>query len=268
MAPQALYNNAVAIGEKKAAASVDSILKLSILSGAHIAFGGLLAVTVGANMGGMASTNPGMQKFLFGLIGLPFGLFMVLVAGGELFTGNVAMVTAAFIEKRATLKGLAKSWSVSYIGNLIGSLLVCQLVHSAGMVSVPSIAADIAVSKVSKTFLQSLLKGVVCNWMVCMAVWVATGCSTLTEKFLAMALPVSAFVAFGAEHSIANMCLLPLGKLAGGDVTWLEIARSNLLPVTLGNIIGGALCQAGGYGAVYGSLLKRKQAVSKHHVRR
>lgn len=254
----ALYQNAVEIGAKKAAGSPIDTLILGIISGCHIAFGGLLAVTIGANLPGIKASDPGLQKLLFGLFGLPFGLYMVITAGGELFTGNTALVTAAVLEGRATMKGLLKNWSLSYFGNLIGSLLLANLVVTAGLNSAPTAAAAITVSKVGGSFVKTFLKGIVCNWMVCMAVWVATGASTLTEKYLAMILPVSAFVAFGAEHSVANMFLLPLGLLSGASssVSWLDIALKNIVPVTLGNIVGGAVCQTGLYSAVYGSLLK------------
>eukprot|EP00611_Tribonema_gayanum_P007595 TRINITY_DN16994_c0_g1_i4.p1 TRINITY_DN16994_c0_g1~~TRINITY_DN16994_c0_g1_i4.p1 ORF type:complete len:315 (-),score=99.57 TRINITY_DN16994_c0_g1_i4:262-1206(-) len=258
MPPAALYANAVAIGEKKAAAAPATIFKLSVVSGAHIAFGALLALVVGANVANMKTLNPGLQKLFFGAFGLPFGLFMVLVAGGELFTGNVAMVSAAFFEGKASLEGLLKSWSISFIGNFIGTILVCKLIVAAGMLTVPAIATEIAVAKVAKPFLTTFLRGIVCNWMVCMAVWVASGCSTLGEKYLAMVLPVSAFVAFGAEHSIANMALIPLGMAGGAKVKWIDFLTKNLLPVTLGNIVGGALCQAAPYGSVYGTLGKKR----------
>ncbi|CAN0235808.1 unnamed protein product [Ectocarpus sp. 13 AM-2016] len=131
---------------------------------------------------------------------------MVLVAGGELFTGNTALVTAALVEGKATVANLAKNWTCSWAGNLLGSVLLAKLVVAAGINAAPGTAAAIAVSKVSSPFLPTFLKGIVCNWMVCMAVWVAAGATSLTEKYLAMILPVSAFVAFGAEHSVSGCC--------------------------------------------------------------
>eukprot|EP00904_Undaria_pinnatifida_P004882 jgi/Undpi1/1523/HiC_scaffold_11.g04913.m1 len=256
--PPALYANAVEIGAKKGAgAPVDTFL-LGIISGCHIAFGGLLAVTIGGSLPAMKTANPGLQKLLFGLFGLPFGLYMVLTSGGELFTGNTAFLTAAVIEGRATVQGLLKNWTLSYVGNLMGSLLLAKLVTAAGLNSAPTAAAAITVGKVAGPFFQTFLKGIVCNWMVCMAVWIATGASSLTEKYLAMVLPVSAFVAFGAEHSVANMFLLPLGLFSGASstVSWSDVFLKNILPVTLGNIVGGAVCQTGLYSTVYGSLLK------------
>ncbi|CAM9578311.1 unnamed protein product [Ectocarpus sp. 4 AP-2014] len=256
--PPGLYANAVDLGARKAAASPVDIVLLGILSGFHIGFGGLLAVTVGGSIPAIKSANPGLQKLLFGLFGLPFGLFMVLVAGGELFTGNTALVTAALVEGKATVANLVKNWTCSWAGNLLGSVLLAKLVVAAGINAAPGTAAAIAVSKVSSPFLPTFLKGIVCNWMVCMAVWVAAGATSLTEKYLAMILPVSAFVAFGAEHSVANMFLLPLGLFSGASksVSWQDLFVKNILPVTLGNIVGGALCQTMPYAAVYGSLLK------------
>eukprot|EP00903_Cladosiphon_okamuranus_P006030 g5948.t1 len=257
-APPGLYANAVEVGAKKAAGKPADILLLGMVSGFHIGFGGLLAITVGGSIPAIKSANPGLQKLLFGLFGLPFGLFMVLVAGGELFTGNTALVTAALIEGKATISGLLKNWSFSWIGNLVGSVLLSKLVMLAGINAAPGTATAIAVSKVSTPCCQTFLKGIICNWMVCMAVWVASGASSLTEKYLAMILPVSAFVAFGAEHSVANMFLLPLGMFSGASdtVKWVDIFIKNILPVTLGNVFGGALFQTLPYAAVYGTLLK------------
>ncbi|CAN0327248.1 unnamed protein product, partial [Hapterophycus canaliculatus] len=125
-----------------------------------------LACPIGSNA---KTANPGLQKLLFGLFGLPFGLFMVLVAGGELFTGNTALVSAALVEGKASFSGLMKNWSCSWFGNLVGSVLLAKLVVHAGINAAPETAAAIAVSKVAAPFLQTFLKGVVCNWMVCMA---------------------------------------------------------------------------------------------------
>lgn len=260
MPPPALYANAVAIGEKKAHTPASTTLKLSILSGAHIGLGGLLAMTIGGNMAAMGKENPGLQKLLFGLFGLPFGLYCVVCAGGELFTGNTALVSAAYYEGKATLKELGKSWSVSYFGNLIGSFLVLALMWSADMGGAAGPIMDIAIKKTSNTFFKTFLKGIVCNWLVCLAVWVSVGCSTLTEKYLAAVLPVSAFVAFGAEHSVANMFLIPLGKYHGANISWSDVFLKNLLPVTLGNILGGAVLQSGVYATIYGTLFKPKAA--------
>ena len=255
-----LYQNAVAVGEKKAAAPRDQIFKLGLISGAHVAFGGLFAMCAGGNMAAMQSQNPGLQKLIFGLFGLPLGLYMVLVAGGELFTGNTAFVTAAYIEGKATRKGVAKNWGFSYLGNFIGALLLTKLAVYCDMVPNAGAAATVAIYKTSQPFVKTFLKGILCNWMVCMAVWVASACTTLTEKYLAMILPVTAFVTFGAEHSVANMFLIPYGIMSGARVSWGDFFFKNLLPVTLGNVVGGAVMQTGLYATVYGSLFKSSES--------
>ncbi|CAM9745512.1 unnamed protein product [Chrysoparadoxa australica] len=256
--PPAVYANVVGIGTKKASLPLFDLSLLSVLSGIHISFGGLLALTVGGNMPGIASANPGLQKILLGVCGLPFGLYMVLLNAGELFTGNTSLLSAAYIEKTASFTGVSRVWIVSFLGNLLGSLFMVKIADLAGIITSPAGSAGVALAKVSESFLTCFLRGMLCNWMVCMAIWIAVASSTLTEKFLAMVLPVSAFVAFGGEHSVANMFLVPMGMAMGADVTWADFLTKNLLPVTLGNIVGGVVCQTMPFAAIFGSLVSGK----------
>lgn len=258
--PPDMYQNAVTIGEKKAAMPAAKIFTMGIISGCHIAMGALLAVTVGGSCPGLASTNPGLQKILFGAFGLPFGLFMTVVGGGELFTGNTAVVTAAAIEGKASTGGLLKNWIFSYVGNFLGSLLIVYLAITAGAVSNPATAMGIASTKTSLTFLQAFTRGVLCNWLVCMAVWMSISASDAFGKFCAIFLPISAFVAMGLDHSVANMFLIPLGMALGAGVSWPQFLMANLLPVTLGNIVGGAVAVCGLYSAAFGSLFGKQKA--------
>ncbi|CAM9647771.1 unnamed protein product [Choristocarpus tenellus] len=255
--PPDMYQNAVNVGEKKAAAPAFKTFLMGIISGCHIAFGGLLALTVGGNCPGIASANPGLQKIIFGAFGLPFGLFMTVVGGGELFTGNTAMVTAALIEGKATRAGLLRNWFFSYLGNFAGSLLIVSLVMAAGVVANPGTAIGIASSKTSLTFLQAFTRGILCNWLVCMAVWMSASASDAFGKFCAIFLPISAFVAMGMDHSVANMFLIPLGMGLGAGVSWSTFLTANLLPVTLGNIVGGAVAVCGLYSGSFGSLFSK-----------
>lgn len=251
--PPEMFKNAVNVGAKKASLPASKIFTLGVLSGCHIGFGALLALSVGGNVPGVVGTNPGLQKIIFGLFGLPFGLYMTLVGGGELFTGNTALVTAAVLEKKATLKGLAKSWSVSFIGNLVGSILLAALVLHSGIITAPASFLSVATAKTSLPFMKAFLRGILCNWLVCMAVYMSSGISDSCGKLAAIVLPISAFVALGTDHSVANMFIIPMGMMLGAGCTVKQFLLCNLLPVTLGNIVGGAVAVAGMYYAAFGN---------------
>jgi formate/nitrite transporter len=254
--PPAGYEGAIAAGEKKGGMSVDKIFALGILSGAHIGFGAYLMLTVGAACPGLASTNPGLQKMIVGAFGLPFGLMMTLVTGAELFTGNTALVTTAFLEGKVGLDGLLKSWITSYAGNFAGSVALAALVTAGGTLVGGGASVAIAAAKTSLTFKAAFVRGILCNWLVCMAVWMASMAKDLPGKIVAIWFPISAFVAMGLEHSVANMFIIPLGIMSGAAVTWKDFLLKNLLPVTLGNIIGGAVLVAGVFSYAYGALGK------------
>jgi formate/nitrite transporter FocA (FNT family) len=180
--PPALFNAAVATGEKKASLSPLKTLILGIVSGCHIAFGAYLLLSVGGNCPGLAASNPGLQKILMGAFGLPFGLAMTIFGGGELFTGNTAMLTTAFLEKKVRKSSVAKNWIISYAGNFIGSLLMAWLVFSSGTLGNSPTVANISVAKTSISFLPAFIRGLLCNWLVCMAVYMANGASSLPGK--------------------------------------------------------------------------------------
>jgi len=251
-APQPGYDGAVAAGTAKAAMPPGKIFTLGIISGAHIAFGAFLMLSVGGACPGLAATNPGLQKIVLGAFGLPFGLFMTLMSGAELFTGNTALVTAALLNGKASISSLAKSWGVSYAGNFAGSLLLAWLVAVGGTLAASPAPAAVAVAKTSLPFVQLLVRGVLCNWLVCMAVYMASFARDTAGKMVAIWFPISAFIALGLEHSVANMFIIPLGIMQGAAVTWKAFLLSNLLPVTLGNIIGGAVCVAAAFTKAYG----------------
>jgi len=250
--PPAGYDGAVAAGAKKAEMAPKKIFALGVISGCHIAFGACLMLTVGAACPAIASANPGLQSIILGAFGLPFGLIMTLVTGAELFTGNTALVTAAMLEGKATLPQLLKSWGASYSGNLVGSLLMAALVTAAGNLAGGGASVGLAVAKTSISFKTAVLRGVLCNWLVCMAVYMASFCKDLGGKMVAVWFPISAFVAMGLEHSVANMFIIPLAMMNGAAITWPTFLLKNLLPVTLGNIVGGAVAVAGGFHLAYG----------------
>lgn len=224
----------------------------SILAGGFIALGAVLAMSVGANLPGISSANAGLQKMMLGAFGLPVGLLMVVLTGAQLFTSNTAAVTAAACEGTVTKQQAIKNWVVSYFGNFIGAVAVAYLVHAAGLFPTGASVAKVAVAKCSIPFGQAFLRGVLCNWMVCLAVWQATAAGDLAGKALGIWLPISAFVAIGFEHSIANMAFVPLGMLSGADVTIESFVLNNLVPVTLGNLLSGSLMVGWTYSKLYG----------------
>jgi len=256
--PADLYDGAVAAGAAKSSASWSKIFKLGIVSGAHIGFGSYLAITIGGACPGLAQTNPGLQKMIFGAFGLPFGLIMTLVTGGELFTGNTALVTAAVKEGKATYKDLTKSWVASYVGNFVGSIILAYLAFKSGTLGNAPASVAIATAKCSLDFETAFVRGILCNWLVCMAVYMASGCATMVGKMTAVWFPISAFVALGLDHSVANMFIIPLGIMRGAEITLGQMFVKNLIPVTLGNIVGGAVMCMMPYGVSFGNWFKKE----------
>ncbi|MCT4616488.1 MAG: formate/nitrite transporter family protein [Marinifilaceae bacterium] len=227
---------------------------LALLAGGYIAMGSLLALVVGGGMPGLAATNPGLQKFFFGAV-FPLGLILCAVAGAELFTGNTAYFIPSVLSKRMSFKVPLKNWAIVYFGNFIGSLIVAYfltyltqiLMHS------PSVdaAINIGIAKTSNPFYKTFLKGVACNWMVALAMWMAYSAKDITGKVLGIWFPVMAFVAMGFEHCVANMFFIPTAMLHGADISWYDFIVKNLIPATLGNIVGGALFVGCSYWFVY-----------------
>lgn len=183
---------------------------------------------------------------------------MTLVTGGELFTGNTALVTAAYAEGEIEGKDLVKNWVSSYLGNFVGSLLLAYLAYKSGTLGAGPAASAIATAKCSLPWDVAFVRGILCNWLVCMAVYMASGCSTMIGKMTAVWFPISAFVALGLDHSVANMFIIPLGMLRGAEITVGQMFLKNLIPVTLGNIVGGALCVMAPFGSAFGNWGKKK----------
>jgi formate/nitrite transporter FocA (FNT family) len=165
-APPALYEGAVAAGTAKASASFGKIFQLGVVAGCHIAFGAYLAISVGGACPGIAADNPGLQKLIMGAIGLPTGLIMTLVTGAELFTGNTALVTSAYMEKKIKGKDLVKNWIASYLGNFVGSLLLAWLAYKSGTLGAAPGAVNLATAKASLPWDVAFYRGILCNWLV------------------------------------------------------------------------------------------------------
>ncbi|KAB8146087.1 formate transporter FocA [Chloroflexia bacterium SDU3-3] len=265
-----MAEKAIATGIKKAHTSLINLCLLGILAGAFIAFGAMFATTITA---GAKDVLPfGIVKVLMGLA-FSVGLVLVIVGGGELFTGNTLM-SMAFASGKVSLGEVLRNWVVVYTSNFVGSILVALLVfygkqHTFGHGAIGLNMLSIAESKANLEFGQAVALGVLCNFAVCMAVWLCYSCRTTTDRITAIILPITAFVAAGFEHSVANMYFIPMGLLVkggGGEaffeeiqkhpadfphITWGNFLLGNLLPVTIGNIIGGSVCVGLIYWAVY-----------------
>lgn len=215
----------------------------AIAAGAFIAIGGILSLTVGFGFHGFASGNPALSKLFSGIM-FPIGLILVVVLGAELFTGNNAMLIPAYMERRYGFGEVLSNWSLVYIGNFVGAVgFTYFLVYLPGLTSADpwhSAIIGIGVAKTSMPWGVVLLKGIGANWFVCLGVWLALAGHNLLEKALGCWLPVMAFVVLGYEHCIANMFYLPLAMLEGAPIGIGESLWRNLIPATIGNIIGGA----------------------------
>ena len=241
-APPEAAKAIAATGGIKEKSPLINVIILSFLAGAYIAFGGLLAETV---TGGMADAGVpvGIIKFCFGAV-FPVGLMLVVLAGSELFTGNVMYFTSGILEGTATLKGLIKNWCTSWVFNFVGALFVAIcLGYLAGLLADPAYsipAMKVATNKVALSWDQALLRGIGCNWLVCLAVYLAFTSDDIIGKIFGIWFPIMAFVAIGFEHSVANMFFIPMGMLLGADIT-IPALFGNLIPVTIGNILGAAI---------------------------
>jgi formate/nitrite transporter len=252
--PPETFQAAVATSEKKANADVFSTFALSFTAGALIGFGGLFLTTVGGSSPALAAANPGLSNLVKGLFGLPFGLTMVILTGAELFTGNVFVMLSGLLSKKVTRAQVMKNWLVSYAGNFAGSVFLAYMAYVA-MTSAANPAPAIAIATMKATTLPvtvAFVRGVLCNWLVCLAVWGTMASTSVAGKILAIFWPITAFVTMGFEHSIANMFLIPHGMLYGADVSVSQMLLGNILPVTLGNMVGAAAFVAGVHYLAYG----------------
>eukprot|EP00184_Porphyridium_aerugineum_P008359 CAMPEP_0184691332 /NCGR_PEP_ID=MMETSP0313-20130426/221_1 /TAXON_ID=2792 /ORGANISM="Porphyridium aerugineum, Strain SAG 1380-2" /LENGTH=334 /DNA_ID=CAMNT_0027149025 /DNA_START=110 /DNA_END=1114 /DNA_ORIENTATION=- len=244
--PVELWQKIIKMGTAKGEMPASKIFILSVMAGLFISMAAMMSVQVGLSVPGVAAANPGLQKLLFSFFGLPFGLTLVCSIGGELFTGNTSAVPAAYIKGKINAKQMFKSLIVSYLGNIVGAMIFLAALGASGLMTSKSTAVGLAAVsavaqvKTSMTFTQALVRGIFCNWLVCMAVWLQAASHDFINKFFAILVANSTFIMIGFEHSIANMFYIPLAILFGTtDVTWGQFINNNLIPVTIGNIIGG-----------------------------
>jgi formate/nitrite transporter len=217
--------------------------------------GGLLSISIAGSMPGVAAANPGLTRLMFAAL-FPVNLLLVLQTGAQLFTGNTATLSSALVEGKVGLKSLARVWSVSYLGNILGCGLFALMAVYTGICSygVADLAVATVMKKTSMGFMPTFVKAVMCNWLVCLAVFLSTQAQDMAGKFVGIWLCISTFVAIGFEHSVANLFLLPLGLLASAPLTLGQAVVKNLIPVTLGNAFAGAVIIAGGFSFLFGKL--------------
>lgn len=258
--PSEVIDAALASGENKLRlqkGSYPRFIVLTMLAGAYIAFGGILSVIVGYGFPEITAGNPALQKLLSGAM-FPVGLILVVVLGAELFTGNNALLMPPVMAGKCSLRDVITNWALVYLGNFLGAILfVYFMVYFVGLTTPEpyhSAIITIATAKVSMPWMVVLVKGIGANWCVCLAIWLAMSAKSSGAKMFGCWLPVMAFVALGYEHSIANMFFIPCGMLEGADVTAWQMIWYNLVPATIGNIIGGALL----VGCVHGYLHMKK----------
>lgn len=276
--PPEMAAKAEQIGVRKAHLNPTSMFVLAVLAGAFIALGAVFATTVAA---GGDLLPYGVSRLLAGLV-FSLGLILVVVGGAELFTGN-NLIVMAWAGGKVSTSLLLNNWIIVYLGNFAGALGTAGLMFMSGQFTfgkgaVGAAALAAADAKVSLGFSQAVALGILCNTLVCLAVWLTFSARTTTDRILAVIPPISAFVAAGFEHSIANMYFIPIGlfiKAGAAQSFWASIGKSaadfpnltwgrlflgNLLPVTIGNIIGGAVMVGAVYWFVY--LRRQMQAAS------
>jgi len=266
--PDKMAEEAEEAGIKKANRSFSKTFMLAVLAGAFISFGAIFATTVTAEM----TLSPSFTK-LRGGIAFSLGLILVIVAGAELFTGN-NIIVMAWANKRIKTIQVLRNWGIVFLGNFIGAvsiavLMLYSLQYSSGSGDIGAKALSIAEAKCSLGFVQAVILGILCNTLVCLAVWLCYSAKTTSGKILAIIFPITAFVAAGFEHSIANMYYIPKALLIKSsantefwasinsspemyeNLTWNNFIVNNIIPVTIGNIIGGAVLVGLVYWFVY-----------------
>lgn len=260
--PPQMLDICVDTGVAKAESSALKLFVLAIIAGAFIAFAG-----AGSNMAAFnLLADPGSYGLGRMVAGSVFtaGLIMVVLAGGELFTGNI-LIVAAVADKKTTMVKMLRNWGIVYVGNFVGAILIAFLCFYGGQFAggdgvLGAVTVKIAAGKVGMPFMKAFVYGILCNWLVSLGVWMSYSSTEVVGKIFAMFFPIWVFVTCGFEHCIANMYYIPAGIFAKAEfgaisgvsaealeaLNWLGMI-SNLIPVTLGNIVGAAVFVALGY---------------------
>ncbi len=277
LSPAEITEKVVESGCKKVEAPAYRLLLLGILAGAFIAF-----ASQGSNVAIHTIESVGIARLVSGAL-FSTGLMMVVVTGAELFTGN-SLIIVSCLEGKSRVIGLLRNWFYVYVGNFIGAMIIVIFIILSGQLNFSNgilggFTIKTASAKVSLSFVNGLFMGILCNWLVCMAVWMSWAATDLAGKLLAIFFPIWLFVTSGFEHSIANMYYIPAGILAKNNQAWAQAAIDlgvapeklealrwgafivrNLIPVTLGNIIGGTIFVGTMYWLAF--MYKRRQTAN------
>ncbi|MGM0379557.1 MAG: formate/nitrite transporter family protein [Bacillota bacterium] len=265
LSPSEITDAVISVGVKKTNRNNKQMFLLGILAGMFIALGAYASNMVIHNF----QSSYGMMKFVQGSV-FPVGLILVLVAGADLFTGNT-LIFLGYLDKKVSMKSMLNNWFWVYIGNLVGSLFFLGLIYYSGLFDVSNgvlgaLHVKIAASKTSLSSIEIFTRGILANFVVCLAVWMAIGCKTMVGKVLASWFPIMAFVAGGFEHSIANMYYIPAGLIAKLKYSKIlnisstkllnlniPLALNNIFIATIGNIVGGGVL----IGLIYYTIYKK-----------
>ena len=237
----------------KGSMPASKFMVLAILGGAFISLGGLLTVVVAGGIPGIGAENSGLIKFVAGAL-FPVGLIMVAVSGADLFTSDCTAMTLPYLQKQISIKTLIKVWVLSYLLNFVGTQLIAYVfVAETGLLYGDSLEYlyNYTDKKMNQDFLSVFIKGVGANWLVCLGMWQGYAAKDVVGKCIGIWIPVMIFVTLGFEHSIANMFFIPTAIYMGSSITWGEFIINNLIPATIGNIIGGVVFVACAYWFVY-----------------
>jgi formate/nitrite transporter len=240
-APAVTANRICAWSKAKSVLPLDRLVALGVLGGAYIGLGAALATLITSD----STLGMGPTRWLGG-IAFSLGLLLVVVGGAELSTGNCLM-TMARLKGQLADQDLWRNWGISFGTNALGALVLAWVIALSGILDVDPLRANairIAETKLALSAPQAFLRGVLANMLVCLAVWLAMSSQTVVGKFIGIAFPISAFVALGFEHSIANLYLIPVGLMVGAKGSIGDLL-GNLVPVTAGNLVGGAVIAAG-----------------------
>jgi len=227
-------NNYIEIGKEKIKNTYLKTIVLAIMAGIFIAFAGLSTTIITSKI-----DNFGISRLVSGLI-FPVGLILVILLKTELFTGN-SLLVIPLIKKEISFKQLLRNWILVYLGNLIGSIIIALLVYYGGIyLNITDAIIKIANTKINYSFLNSFILGTMCNFLVCIAVYLGVNYKNTIDKIIVIFIPVMLFIIIGLEHSVANMYYLSIAYIIDNSITLVDILN-NLIPVTLGNILGGSL---------------------------
>ncbi|SEG08933.1 formate/nitrite transporter [Caloramator fervidus] len=276
LTPPELVDEAINVGVKKSKGSFNTVLLGAILAGAYIALGAIASAAAAHSI-----ENFGLSKFIAGVI-FPVGLMMIIISGGELFTGNTLLLVG-YKDGKIPFSGVLRNWGIVYLGNIIGSIIIACLAYAAGVFDVNGgklggYFIKVAAYKGGLNFSTAFFSGILCNILVCLAVWAQYAAKDIVSKVFVIWFPIMAFIVAGFEHSVANMFYFSAGILAKSNPAYAEAlqlhldklakvdiihAISNIVPVTLGNIIGGGIMLGFSYYYLYKRPLTKAENISK-----